>query len=45
MGTKVKDKDNPFEVVRIIRAFDPCLACSVHLLTAKGSEIGEFEVV
>ena len=45
IGTKVKDKDNPFEVVRIIRAFDPCLACSVHLLTAKGSKIGEFGVV
>jgi len=45
MGTKVKDKDNPFEIVRIVRAFDPCLACSVHLLDAKGSELGVFRVV
>jgi len=45
IGTKVKDKENPFEIVRIIRAFDPCLACSVHLITAKGRKIGEFEVV
>jgi hydrogenase large subunit len=30
IGTKVKDKDNPFELVRIVRAFDPCLACAVH---------------
>ncbi|MFC1966086.1 nickel-dependent hydrogenase large subunit [Chloroflexota bacterium] len=29
-GTKMKDKDNPFEIVRIVRAFDPCIACSVH---------------
>ena len=36
IGTKVKDPDNPFEVVRIIRSFDPCLACSVHVLTAGG---------
>ncbi|MFC1928187.1 nickel-dependent hydrogenase large subunit [Chloroflexota bacterium] len=29
-GTKVKDKDNPFELVRIVRSFDPCIACAVH---------------
>jgi hydrogenase large subunit len=45
MGTKVKDKDNPFELVRIVRAFDPCLACSVHLLDARRSELGVFRVV
>ena len=45
IGTKVKDKDNPFEVVRIVRAFDPCLACSVHLLDARGNGLGEFRVV
>ncbi len=45
IGTKVKDTDNPFEIVRIVRAFDPCLACSVHLLNAKGSELGAFKVV
>ncbi len=45
IGTKVKDKDNPFELVRIVRAFDPCLACSVHLLDFKGNESGIFRVV
>ncbi len=45
IGTKVKDKDNPFELVRIVRAFDPCLACSVHLLDWRGSELGVFRVV
>ncbi len=45
IGTKVKDKDNPFELVRIVRAFDPCLACSVHLLDVRGSELGVFRVV
>jgi hydrogenase large subunit len=29
-GTKIKDEKNPFEVVRIVRSFDPCLACAVH---------------
>ncbi len=45
MGTKVKDKDNPFELVRIVRSFDPCLACSVHLLDARGNESGIFRIV
>jgi len=33
---KIKDVKNPFEVVRTIRSFDPCLACAVHVLDAKG---------
>ncbi|MEM2810244.1 MAG: nickel-dependent hydrogenase large subunit, partial [Candidatus Korarchaeum sp.] len=31
----VKDEANPFEIVRIVRSFDPCLACSIHLLRGK----------
>jgi len=30
IGTRVKDKSNPFEIVRIVRSFDPCIACAVH---------------
>jgi ferredoxin hydrogenase large subunit/hydrogenase large subunit len=30
IGTEVVDKDNPMEATRIVRAFDPCLACAVH---------------
>ncbi|MBN2119791.1 MAG: nickel-dependent hydrogenase large subunit [Candidatus Omnitrophica bacterium] len=45
IGTEIRDKENPFEVVRIIRTFDPCLACSMQLITPKGKKIGEFEVV
>jgi len=44
LGTKIKDEANPFEIVRIVRSFDPCLACSVHLLTPKGRDLGEFKV-
>ena len=29
-GTAVADQDNPIELGRIVRSFDPCLACSVH---------------
>jgi len=45
IGTKVKDKDNPFELVRIVRAFDPCLACAVHLLDARGNKLRVFRAV
>ena len=30
IGTRIKDRDNPFQLVRIIRSFDPCLACAIH---------------
>ena len=45
IGTKIKDEENPFEIVRIVRSFDPCIACSVHLITAKRGELGVFKVV
>jgi hydrogenase large subunit len=45
IGVKIKDESNPFEIIRIVRSFDPCIACAVHLLTLKGRKIGEFRVV
>jgi len=41
LGVKVRDPDNPFEVVRIVRSFDPCLACAVHLVDLKGNTLNE----
>jgi Ni,Fe-hydrogenase I large subunit len=35
VDTPVKDHDNPIEIGRVIRSFDPCLACSIHILDAK----------
>ena len=45
IGAPVRDAANPFEVVRIVRSFDPCLACAVHVLTARGDCIGEYRIV
>ena len=45
IGTKVKDESNPFELVRIVRSFDPCLACSIHLITPKGHDLAQFRIV
>ena len=45
IGTRIRDESNPFEIVRIIRSFDPCLACSVHLISPKGRDLGQFRIV
>jgi Ni,Fe-hydrogenase I large subunit len=29
-GTPVADSKNPIEAARVVRSFDPCLACAVH---------------
>lgn len=44
IGTKIRDEANPFEIVRIVRAFDPCIACAVHMVTPKGRELSKFRV-
>lgn len=30
IGTPVRDRDEPIELLRVVHSFDPCLACSVH---------------
>ncbi|MBI5573919.1 MAG: nickel-dependent hydrogenase large subunit [Elusimicrobia bacterium] len=45
IGTKIKDENNPFEIVRIIRSFDPCLACAVHLVDLRGNIIGKYRTL
>jgi len=43
-GTKIRDQQNPFEIVRIVRSFDPCLACAVHVITPKGKDLARFRI-
>lgn len=38
-GTKIRDEKNPYEIVRIVRSFDPCLACAVHVIDPKGNTL------
>ncbi len=45
IGVKVKDEKNPFEIVRVIRSFDPCLACSIHIIDARGKEGKVFRII
>lgn len=44
IGAPVPDPENPINVVRIIRSFDPCLACAIHIIDPKTNEIKKFIV-
>lgn len=45
LGVPVKDEKNPFEIARIVRSFDPCIACAVHLATPGRDRLGEFRLL
>jgi len=32
VGTPIADRSQPIEALRVVHSFDPCLACSVHVL-------------
>ena len=39
MDTHVAVPDKPLEIVKVIRSFDPCMACATHMYNAKGEKI------
>lgn len=43
IGCTVPDTKNPINIGRIIRSFDPCLACAVHVIEPDG-DVNEFKV-
>jgi len=45
IGIKVRESQSPVEILRVIRSFDPCTACAVHLLSPKGNLLGKYKVV
>lgn len=32
IGTPISDPKNPLEAARVVRSFDPCIACAVHVV-------------
>jgi len=44
IGTPVADPEKPLEILRTIHSFDPCMACSVHLVDSRGVEINRIQV-
>jgi hydrogenase large subunit len=39
MDTPVADPKQPLEILRTLHSFDPCLACSTHVLSDSGEEL------
>lgn len=44
IGTPVPDINNPINIVRVIRSFDPCIACAVHLIHPETNQIHRFVI-
>ena len=44
MNTPVAVADQPLEILRTIHSFDPCLACSTHVMSADGQEMATIKV-
>ncbi len=43
IGTPIADINNPIEAARVVRSFDPCIACAVHVVEGD-REISKFRV-
>jgi hydrogenase large subunit len=44
IGTPVAVPDQPIEILRTIHSFDPCMACAVHVVDARGRELTRVEL-
>ena len=44
IGLKLADLSKPLEIIRRIHSYDPCIACAVHVMDAKGAELGCYRV-
>ena len=44
MNTKVERPHEPVEILRNIHSFDPCLACSTHVMGPDGKELAKVKV-
>ncbi len=44
IGIKIENLAQPLEIIRTIHSFDPCIACSVHLIDAKGNKMSEYKI-
>ncbi|WP_370318486.1 nickel-dependent hydrogenase large subunit [Oricola sp.] len=44
MNTKMERPEEPVEILRTLHSFDPCLACSTHVMGPDGQEMAEIKV-
>ena len=45
LNTPVADAARPIEILRTVHSFDPCMACGVHVVDARGREITKVRAV
>ena len=45
LHTPIVDPDRPVELLRTVHSYDPCLACSVHVIDSRNSEEKTFKVL
>jgi hydrogenase large subunit len=44
LHTPVDNAEQPLEILRTIHSFDPCLACSTHVMSPEGEELSKVTV-
>ena len=44
MNTPMADPNQPVEILRTLHSFDPCLACSTHVMSPDGQEMAKVTV-
>jgi hydrogenase large subunit len=44
LGTPMVNPDQPLEILRTVHSFDPCLACSTHVISHEGQELSSVKV-
>ena len=44
VGTPVADPKRPLEILRVAHSFDPCLACTVHVIDPSSNEVYKVRV-
>jgi hydrogenase large subunit len=45
LGTPMVDAAQPLEILRTLHSFDPCLACSTHVMSEDGQEMASVKVL
>jgi hydrogenase large subunit len=44
LGTPMANAEQPLEILRTLHSFDPCLACSTHVMSKDGEELATIKV-
>ncbi len=44
LGTPMERPEEPVEILRTLHSFDPCLACSTHVMAADGQELTRVKI-